>query len=48
MFQVTDVSLFCTDEPQSLSYDMQQNSYDSGLSLWHLRLRCLLLHRYVT
>ncbi|GJN03195.1 hypothetical protein PR202_ga20607 [Eleusine coracana subsp. coracana] len=38
--EVTDISLLCTDEPQSLSYDMQPNSNDSGLSLWHI---CLML-----
>ncbi|GJN37122.1 hypothetical protein PR202_gb26047 [Eleusine coracana subsp. coracana] len=29
--EVTDISLLCTDEPQSLSYDMQHNSNDSGM-----------------
>ncbi|XP_062183588.1 protein XRI1-like isoform X4 [Phragmites australis] len=26
--EVTEISLFCTDEPQSLNYDMQQNAND--------------------
>ncbi|XP_062225421.1 protein XRI1-like isoform X2 [Phragmites australis] len=26
--EVTEISLFCTDEPQSLNYDMQHNSID--------------------